>query len=183
MRKDKKKMTRIVLAAGLFALLLVSAGGLYVNHKANQLLTAAAGDLVALLEPVEAQPEMNGSEILPSEAPTDQESEAAAPSQNGSGGFNQTSGSSDSDIKKASSKDPQTVVAINTEAITLAEKAKAYKLATSKLSASEMNQLLQQSKGGFTETERESAKSLFYSRFTPEEQAYILQLFKKYTLD
>lgn len=71
-------------------------------------------------------------------------------------------------------------VKVDAEAATLAEKAKAYKLASSKLSAKEINALIQWSQGGFIQEEKESAKSLFYSRFTAEEQQWILGLFRKY---
>jgi len=71
-------------------------------------------------------------------------------------------------------------VTVDAEAATLAEKAKAYKLASSKLSAKEINALIQWSQGGFTQEEKESAKSLFYSRFTADEQQWILRLFRKY---
>ena len=71
-------------------------------------------------------------------------------------------------------------VSVNPEAASLSEKAKAYKLAASKLSAGEINSLIQWSQGGFTQDEKEKAKALFYSRFTAEEQQWILGLFKKY---
>ena len=72
------------------------------------------------------------------------------------------------------------VVSVNPEAATLSEKAKAYKLASSKLSAGEISSLIKWSQGGFTQEEKEKAKALFYSRFTAEEQQWILGLFRKY---
>lgn len=71
-------------------------------------------------------------------------------------------------------------VSVNPEAATLSEKAKAYKLASSKLSAGEISSLIKWSQGGFTQEEKEKAKALFYSRFTAEEQQWILGLFRKY---
>jgi hypothetical protein len=71
-------------------------------------------------------------------------------------------------------------VKVDPAEFTLAEKAKAYTLAAKRLSPAEMNNLLQWSQGGFTITEKQQAQALFNQNFTPDEQAWILDMFRKY---
>jgi protein-tyrosine phosphatase len=60
------------------------------------------------------------------------------------------------------------------------DKAKAMDLALSKLSVDQVNQLIQMAAGGFNPEEKQIAKDMFYSNFTPDEQAWILEMYAKY---
>ena len=53
-------------------------------------------------------------------------------------------------------------------------------LAMSRLSASQISRLIDISAGGFTPTEKQEAKEMFYSNFTDAEQDWILGIYEKY---
>lgn len=204
MRDVKKR--RPWLAAFAAAILLIIAAILFLNYKTDQMMALASPELVGILESeqdvivvsdatglepenesqIEAGVTAQGTGTSPSapKAPVNvggnisqQTSKAggtaASSGSSGSGTVVQTG---DGQTQEAKTQE----VKVDAEAATLAEKAKAYKLASSKLSAKEINALIQWSQGGFTQEEKESAKSLFYSRFTAEEQQWILGLFRKY---
>jgi len=188
LRVAKGKGKRVILVSVL--LVIVTSGVLYLDFKTNQIMKQNSGEIVEVLTPQDIErPEKalaqevtnepagfivqaEGSNIsdYDSNLSSGQDISPASPTQKPA---LETSSS------KGDSAENNTVN-IATEDATLIEKAKAYKLASSKLSVKEINALIQWSQGGFTETEKESAKSLFYSRFTEEEQQWILGLFKKY---
>jgi len=184
MRVVKSKKTWMLLTASILITIIVTV--IYLDYKTDQMMTLASSKIVEVLAPQAA--------LLPK---VDEATEAASPQSEATG----ASGITQSDTQAASrpernvsqtaspvkqsanteDKNPSnTVIVVETKDVTLLEKAKAYKLASSKLSAKEINALMQWSQGGLTETEKESAKSLFYSRFSVEEQQWILGLFNKY---
>ena len=61
-----------------------------------------------------------------------------------------------------------------------ADKSEALKLAMSKLTALQISRLIEISSGGFTASERQEAKDMFYSNFTNEEQNWILGVYQRY---
>lgn len=67
-----------------------------------------------------------------------------------------------------------------TDATTIRERAKAYELAFSKLSQSQVDRLFEMAADGFTQAEKDEAKAMFYANFTPEEQAWILEMYRKH---
>lgn len=191
---DNRRSWWLALAA---ALLLIIAGVKFLDYKTNQMLALASPDIVGILEtetdPIAetGQPDLEIDNESDSVTGDEEEPESdtsppvkapvtGSPATSEAGGtpIQSAPASSKADIKE---QDPVAQeVTVDTQAATLAEKAKAYKLASSKLSAKEINALIQWSQGGFTQEERESAKALFYSRFTAEEQQWILGLFRKY---
>lgn len=60
------------------------------------------------------------------------------------------------------------------------DKAKAMDLALSKLSVSQVNDLIKMASGGFTSQEKKVAKEMFYNNFTESEQEWILEMYAKY---
>lgn len=60
------------------------------------------------------------------------------------------------------------------------DKKKALELAISKLTTSQISRLIDMSSDGFTVEEKVEAKEMFYSNFTAEEQAWILDIYTKY---
>ncbi len=67
-----------------------------------------------------------------------------------------------------------------TEETTIQERAKAYEMAFSKLSQSQVDRLFEMSNGGFTQEEKEEAKAMFYANFTLEEQEWIMDMYRKH---
>ncbi len=61
-----------------------------------------------------------------------------------------------------------------------ADKSEALKLAMSKLTALQISRLIEISSGGFTASEKQEAKDMFYSNFTSEEQNWILGVYQRY---
>lgn len=195
------------LAAFAAAILLIIAGVLYLNYMTDQMMALASPELVDILESkedvivVSEAPEAELENESQTEAGVTAQGTEASPRANApeNGGASEgpkaggaaasgTSEPSGTAVQAGNAGAQDTAgqeakaqeVKVDAEAATLAEKAKAYKLASSKLSAKEINALIQWSQGGFTQEEKESAKSLFYSRFTAEEQQWILGLFRKY---
>ena len=184
MRVAKLKKTLILLTASLLITIIVTV--IYLDYKTDQLMTLASGEIVEVLEPQAVElPKLDEaneaaspqSEATGTSGTTEPETQAASrPEQN----VSQTASPTKQSANTVDKNPSNTVTTVETKDATLLEKAKAYKLASSKLSAKEINALMQWSQGGLTETEKESAKSLFYSRFSEEEQQWILGLFKKY---
>jgi len=184
MRVAKSKKNWMLLTASLLITIIVTV--IYLDYKTDQMMTLASGKIVEALAPQTALlPKVDEateavspqSEAAGASGTTQSDTQAASrPEQNISQTVSPVKQSANTEIKNPSS----TVTMVETKDATLLEKAKAYKLASSKLSEKEINALMQWSQGGLTETEKESAKSLFYSRFSEEEQQWILGLFKKY---
>ncbi len=68
----------------------------------------------------------------------------------------------------------------DTENSFTSDKAKAMALATKKLTAAQIIDLMDMAEGGFTKVEKAKAKEMFYSNFTEEEQTWILDVYKKH---
>lgn len=178
-----------VLLLAAVCLVLV-AGVVYVDLKTDQMMGLASGEIIEVLEPhvIDIPEETEPEKVTEVTDLSEYDTEGVTPSdgQAVSSG-DQTKLPAAAPQKPASESSsngtnqvPENTTDISAEEATLIEKAQAYKLASSKLSAKEINALIQWSQGGFSEKEKESAKSLFYSRFSEEEQQWILGLFKKY---
>lgn len=196
MRGVKGMRQGLLVAAAV--ILVIFAGVRYFDYKTNQLMAKALPGVVTMLETESepgserAQEEAEGEALTESEGETLEGGEAPSPPENTPEGEVKASGAvktqspvqtkdSVEAVKADASEQTQTeAISVDPEAATLTEKAKAYKLASSKLTAGEINSLIKWSQGGFTQDEKEKAKALFYSRFTAEEQQWILGLFRKY---
>lgn len=182
----KKKWAVIVASLSL----VIFAGVLYVDYKTDQLMDLASGEIIEVLEPhiidIPVETVSEKATEMPDLSEHDIEGLTPSDGQELSSAEQEKIPAKSPPISASTPSNSETELAsenaadISTEEATLFEKAQAYKLASSKLSAKEINALMQWSQDGFTETEKESAKSLFYSRFSEEEQQWILGLFKKY---
>jgi len=183
---DKKKWVLLLAAVCL----VLVAGVVYVDYKTDQMMGLASGEIIEVLEPhvIEIPVETESEKVAEVTDLTENDTEGATPSDGEAvSSDNQTKLPAAAPQKPApessnnvTEQATENTTDISAEEATLFEKAQAYKLASSKLSAKEINALIQWSQDGFNETEKESAKSLFYSRFSEEEQQWILGLFKKY---
>lgn len=129
-----------------------------------------------------------------SETGTSNETETT--SQNDSSSQTDTTESGDEDSateetqveeKQAETKEPEPVEVVEeveeepyTEEDFERDKKVALDLAMSRLSGSQISRLIDISSGGFTPTEKQEAKEMFYSNFTAAEQDWILGIYEKY---
>lgn len=195
MLKDKRIVTIAIMAA------LVTIGGigfLMLQQKADQMLKELSPEIVEMLEDSSqasaASPDTNLDESQTEGAfeegensesvqVTDQRKSTTGKSTSSaqtSTGTTTKKPAVSADQSDAQEEAESASEAVSSDGLTLSEKSKAYTLATSKLSSAEIKNLMQWSKGGFTAEEKAQAKALFYSRFTAEEQRWILSLLSKY---
>lgn len=195
MLRDKRIVTIAIMAA------LVTIGGigfLMLQQKADQMLKELSPEIVEMLEDGNqasaASPDTNLDESLTEGAfevgensesvqVTDQRKSTTGKSTSSaqtSTGTTTKKPAVSADQSDAQEEAESASEAVSSDGLTLSEKSKAYTLATSKLSSAEIKNLMQWSKGGFTPEEKAQAKALFYSRFTAEEQRWILSLLSKY---
>jgi len=193
--RDKRIVTIAIMAA------LVTIGGigfLMLQQKADQMLKELSPEIVEMLEDGNqasaASPDTNLDESLTEGAfevgensesvqVTDQRKSTTGKSTSSaqtSTGTTTKKPAVSADQSDAQEEAESASEAVSSDGLTLSEKSKAYTLATSKLSSAEIKNLMQWSKGGFTPEEKAQAKALFYSRFTAEEQRWILSLLSKY---
>lgn len=129
---------------------------------------------------------------------TDTSSPTDTSSQNDSSSQNDTTGSDADDStteetpteetpvveKQPEVKEPEEVEVVEEEPYTKEDferdKKIALDLAMSRLSGSQISRLIDISADGFTPTEKQEAKEMFYSNFTDAEQDWILGIYEKY---
>jgi len=187
----------IIIALIAVAVTIGGIGILMIQQRADQVLKELSLEIVEMLEggdqqsadqtdtnpdggqPEGALEENKHSEILQdSEQRTSTSENLKSVSKNST--VTTTKKSTNSDDPSSEQQNTDSSKAAAADGLTLSDKSKAYTLATSKLSSTEIKNLMQWSKGGFTAEEKAQAKALFYSRFTAEEQRWILSLLSKY---
>lgn len=185
-RTQKKRAIWKTVAVSA-AVVLVAASGLvaYADYKIQQELqsTLASAGITsdAEIEKIFAASNTgseteNAGETADVTAAENTNSTAESQSQNGSSETAQTktettSGSSENKAAAASNS--------SLKKLTLSDKAKAYQLVVSKINPSTINHLKGLAAGGFTAEEKKEAKAIFYSSFSAEEQAFLLNLYRK----
>lgn len=185
MRIGKRK--NLWIGISVLVLCLVLAGTYVFEKMTDRMLSQISTEILLAFAP-EPEIEIPAEGELDSETGVIEEQKDAQISADpfkpevSQGGQSPTAADSIEPAKPVASPNdaPVVQVKIDPAVVTLADKAKAYTLAAKRLSPAEMNNLLKWSQGGFTITEKENAQALFDHNFTPDEQAWILDLFRKY---
>jgi len=92
----------------------------------------------------------------------------------------QTTESKPKETVQETVKEEEVVEEVYTESDFERDKKIAMDLALSRLTAKQISRLIDISAGGFTPEEKQEAKEMFYSNFTADEQAWILDIYTKY---
>jgi hypothetical protein len=181
------KRKNLWVGISVLVLCLVLAGTYVFEKMTDRMLSQISTEILLALAP---EPEIE----IPAEGELDSETGVIAEQTDAEtsadpfkpevsqGGQSPTAADSIEPAKPVASPNDAPVVQVKVDPaeVTLADKAKAYTLAAKRLSPAEMNNLLKWSQGGFTITEKENAQALFNHNFTPDEQAWILDMFRKY---
>lgn len=195
MRRDKRVVILAIMAASVT---IGGIGFLMLQQKADKMLKELSPEIVEMLEggnqATAISPDTNLDEGQTEGAPEEGENsesvqvtdQRTSPTGKSTSSAQTSTGTTtkkpavSADQADAQEEAESASEAASSDGLTLSEKSKAYTLATSKLSSAEIKNLMQWSKGGFTPEEKAQAKALFYSRFTAEEQRWILSLLSKY---